>query len=192
MASQQPAQYFATELLLRAQDVKVLFLDVDGVLTDGGLYYTDCAPGDVRGAAETIKRFNTLDGYGIRLLLRAGVEPVVVTGRDSRSLRARLAALGVERAHFGVDNKRAVARQSLDEMGLDWSHAAAIGDDWPDLGMMRACTFCAAPANAHAEVKAVAHYVTARRGGDGAVRELADLLLMASGRYAFLLEAEGK
>jgi 3-deoxy-D-manno-octulosonate 8-phosphate phosphatase (KDO 8-P phosphatase) len=192
MNSRQPVRCFATELLLRAHGVKMLFLDVDGVFTDGGLYYAECASGDARGADETIKRFNTLDGYGIRLLHLAGVLPVVVTGRDSLSLRARLAALGVQRAHFGVEHKRAVAQQTLEEMGLDWSRAAAMGDDWPDLGLMRACAFCAAPSNAHVEVKAVAHYVTVQRGGDGAVRELADLLLMASGHYAGLLEARGE
>jgi 3-deoxy-D-manno-octulosonate 8-phosphate phosphatase (KDO 8-P phosphatase) len=192
MTSRQPTQRFATEVLLLAQGMKTLFLDVDGVLTDGGLYYAECAPGDARGADETIKRFNTLDGYGIRLLKLAGVAPVVVTGRDSRSLRARLAALGVERAHFGVEHKHAVAQKALDEMGLDWSCAAAMGDDWPDLGLMRACAFCAAPSNAHVEVKAAAHFVTAHRGGDGAVRELADLLLIAGGHYAGLLEAQGE
>lgn len=187
-----PAQRFAPELLLRAQGLKTLFLDVDGVLTDGGLYYAECAADDARDAAETIKRFDTLDGYGIVLLKRAGITPVVVTGRDARPLRVRLAALGVEHAHFGVEHKRAVAQQALQAMGLNWSQAAAMGDDWPDLGMMRASAFCAAPANAHAEVKAAAHYVTERRGGAGAVRELVDLLLTASGRYAGLLEAEGR
>ncbi len=191
MAQPLPALRFATEVLLRAQGVKVLFLDVDGVLTDGALYYAECVPADAKGAAETLKRFNTLDGYGIRLLQLAGVAPVVVSGRDSYALRARLADLGVERAYCGVEHKRTVAQQSLDEMGLDWSHAAAMGDDWPDLGVMRACAFSAAPANAHAEVKAAAHYVTAQCGGHGAVRELADLLLMASGRYAGLLAAQG-
>ena len=177
---------FAPTLLLRAQGIKVLFLDVDGVLTDGGIYFQECA--EPRGAAETIKRFNTLDGHGLKLLQRASITPVVITGRDSRALRVRLEALGVTRAHFGVEHKSSVATRVLGELGLGWAEAAAMGDDWPDLGMLRACTLACAPSNAHLEVKACAHHVTAVRGGDGAVREVVDLLLMASGLYTTLLE----
>ena len=188
----RPAQHFAPELLLRAQGIRVLFLDVDGVFTDGGIYYAECPPGDDRGASETIKRFNTLDGYGIGLLHQAGIVPVVISGRDSRPLRARLRALGVEQAHLGVGEKRVVADKALASLGLDWAQAAAMGDDWPDLGLMRASEFCAAPINAHAEVRARAHYVTAKRGGDGALREVIDVLLAASGRYAAILAAESR
>lgn len=192
MTELRPAQLFAPELLLRAQGIRVLFLDVDGVLTDGGIYYAECPAGDARGADETIKRFNTLDGYGIRLLHLAGIVPVVVSGRDARPLRERLRSLGVVRAYLGVKEKRGVADKALAELGLDWPQAAAMGDDWPDLGLMRACGFCAAPPNAHAEVKALAHYVTVRRGGDGALREVADILLAAGGRYAAILQAESQ
>ena len=190
------ALVFAPELLLQAQGrglgLKAAIFDVDGVLTDGGIYYAECPPGDDRGASETIKRFNTLDGYGIRLLHLAGIVPVVISGRDSRPLRERLRALGVEQAHFGVSEKRAVAAKALASLGQDWPQAAAMGDDWPDLGLMQACAFCAAPLNAHAEVKALAHHVTAKRGGDGALREVADILLTASGRYAAILEAQSQ
>lgn len=192
MSTLRPAQHFAPEILLRAQGIRVLFLDVDGVLTDGGIYYAECPPGDNRGASETIKRFNTLDGYGIRLLHLAGIVPVVISGRDSRPLRERLRALGVEQAYLGISEKRAVADKALASLGLDWPQAAAMGDDWPDLGLMRASAFCAAPINAHAEVKALAHYVTAKRGGDGALREVTDILLAASGRYAAVLDTESQ
>jgi len=176
-----PALNFPPELLLQAQAVRVVFFDVDGVLTDGGLYFSE--------AGETLKRFNTLDGHGLKLLQRVGMTPAVITGRDSPALRVRLAALGIEHAYFGTEDKRPAAEATLKALGLDWSQAAAMGDDWPDLPVMTRCAFACAPANAQAEVLAAAHHVTQRRGGEGAVRELCDLLLVASGRYAQLLQA---
>ena len=175
-----PTLNFPPELLLKAQGIRVVFFDVDGVLTDGGLFFTE--------AGETIKRFNTLDGQGLKLLQRAGITPAVITGRDSRPLRVRLAALGIEHVHYGTEDKRPAAEQTLKTLGLDWAQAAAMGDDWPDLPVMRRCALACAPHNAHQEAKAVSHYVTHARGGDGAVRELCDLLLVASGKYATLLE----
>ncbi len=176
----KPALQFDTALLLRAQGVRVAFFDVDGVLTDGGLLFSD--------AGESLKRFNTLDGHGLKLLQLGGITPVVITGRDSNPLRVRLQALGIVHAHFGTEDKRPAAEQTLQALGLDWSQAAAMGDDWPDLPVMRRCALACAPMNAHAEVSAMAHYVTKARGGDGAAREFCDLLLVASGRYADLLE----
>ena len=177
----QPVLNFDPELLLRAQPVRVAFFDVDGVLTDGGLLFSE--------SGETLKRFHTLDGHGIKLLQKAGITPAVITGRDSAPLRVRLKALGVEHAVFGTEDKRPAAEQVLATLGLNWSQAAAMGDDWPDLPMMRRCAFACAPANAQAEVLASVHHVTQARGGDGAAREFCDLLLMASGRYAALLES---
>jgi 3-deoxy-D-manno-octulosonate 8-phosphate phosphatase (KDO 8-P phosphatase) len=171
---------FPPELLLKAQGIRVVFFDVDGVLTDGGLLFTE--------AGETIKRFCTLDGHGLKLLQRAGITPAVITGRDSNPLRLRLAALGIEHVHYGTEDKRPAAELTLAALGLDWRQAAAMGDDWPDLAVMRRCALACAPHNAHIEVKAISHYVTKASGGDGAVRELCDLLLVASGQYASLLE----
>ena len=176
-----PALNFAPELLLRAQGIRVVFFDVDGVLTDGGLHYTE--------AGETIKRFNTLDGQGLKLLQRAGLVVAVITGRDSQPLRTRLQALGVTQVAYGTEDKRPAAEHMLQSLGLDWQQAAAMGDDWPDLAVMQRCAFACAPLNAHAEAKAIAHHVTTARGGDGAVREFCDLLLIASGQYANLLQA---
>lgn len=176
----KPALNFPAEVLLKAQGIRVAFFDVDGVLTDGGL--------DISEAGETLKRFNTLDGHGLKLLQRGGITPVVITGRDSQALRVRLQALGIVHAHFGTEDKRPAAEQSLQALGLDWTQAAVIGDDWPDLAVMQRCAFACAPLNAHAEAKTVAHYVTHARGGDGAAREFCDLLLVASGCYAALLE----
>lgn len=178
--SPKPALAFAPELLLRAQSVRVAFFDVDGVLTDGGLYFGE--------SGETFKRFHTLDGHGIKLLQRAGITPAVITGRDSPALRARLKALGVTHVHYGTEDKRPAAEQTLEALGLNWGQAAAIGDDWPDLPVLRRCAFACAPANAQAEVRARAHHVTSAAGGAGAGREFCDLLLVASGRYAQLLE----
>jgi 3-deoxy-D-manno-octulosonate 8-phosphate phosphatase (KDO 8-P phosphatase) len=172
---------FAPDVLLRAQGVKVVFFDIDGVWTDGGLFFSE--------SGETLKRFNTLDGLGIKLLQKAGIVPAVITGRDSAPLRRRLQNLGVEHAHFGTEDKRPAAEATLKALGLDWTQAAAMGDDWPDLAVMSRVAFACAPPNAHTEVRARAHYLTRASGGDGAVRELCDLLTVASGRYAALLGA---
>lgn len=190
-----PVLNFSPDLLLRAQGVKVAFFDVDGVLTDGGLYFSEYPDGHeraviqsgIRSAGEIIKRFNTLDGHGLKLLQKAGITPAVITGRDSAVLRARLQALGIVHAHFGTEDKRPAAELVLQALGLDWSAAAAMGDDWPDLPMMASASLSCAPANAHPEVKARASHVTQACGGHGAVREWCDLLLIASGRYASLL-----
>jgi len=180
MSQIQPALTFPPELLLRAQGIRVAFFDVDGVLTDGGLYISE--------AGETLKRFNTLDGHGLKLLQRAGITPAVITGRDSPALRVRLKALGVSHAHYGTEDKRPAAEQILKTLDLDWTQAAVIGDDWPDLPVMQRCAFACAPANAHAQARALSHHVTSAHGGNGAAREFCDLLLVASGRYMDLLQ----
>ncbi len=176
----QSAIAFDSSLLLKAQGIKIVFFDVDGVLTDGGLLFSE--------SGETLKRFNTLDGHGLKLLQKAGITPAVITGRDSKPLRKRLDALGIVHAHFGTEDKRPAAQQTLKVLGLEWSQAAAMGDDWPDLPLLRSAAFACAPANAHVEVRAAAHHVTQVSGGHGAVRELCDLLLVASGRYVGLLD----
>jgi len=189
-----PALRFTPEQLLAAQDVRVAFFDIDGVLTDGGLYFSEheeraSSTGQLYVASETIKRFNTLDGHGLKLLQQAGITPVVITGRDSLVLRARLDALGITHAHFGTEDKLPRAEETLKKLGLSWPEAAAMGDDWPDLPVMRRAAASCAPAGAHAEVRAAAHHVTAAAAGHGAVREWCDLLLSATGHYARLLEA---
>ena len=181
MRSILPSLDFAPELLLKAQGVRVAFFDVDGVLTDGGLYLSE--------HGETLKRFNTLDGYGLKLLQKAGITPAVITGRDSPVLRARLQALGIVHAHFGTEDKRPAAETTLQTLGLNWHQVAAMGDDWPDLPVMRRAAFSCAPINAHVEVKTLADHTTQAAGGHGAAREFCDLLLVASGRYADLLQA---
>jgi 3-deoxy-D-manno-octulosonate 8-phosphate phosphatase (KDO 8-P phosphatase) len=176
-----PALHFPPELLLAAQGVRVAFFDVDGVLTDGGVLLS--------AEGESLKRFHILDGLGLKLLQRAGITPAVITGRDSAPLRARLAALGVTHVHYGTETKLPAAEATLAALGCDWAQAAAIGDDWPDLPVLTRSAFSAAPPHAHAEVRARVRHVTQAPGGQGAAREFCDVLLVASGRYAGLLES---
>ena len=175
---------FPPELLLRAQGpgmgLKAAIFDVDGVLTDGRIYIGE--------HGETVKAFSTLDGHGLKLLRQGGIEPLIVTGRDSPAVRRRVADLGLQHAAYGAQDKLAVTLQLLSDLGLEWAEVAAIGDDWPDLPLLRRAAFACAPANAHVEVKAIVHHVTAATGGHGAARELCDLLLMAAGRYDRLLQ----
>ena len=178
-----PALNYPPELLLQAQGIRVVFFDVDGVLTDGGLYFSE--------SGETLKRFHSLDGQGLKLLQQVGITPVVITGRDTPALRLRLKALGITHARFGTEDKRPAAEAFLQTLGLNWSQAAAMGDDWPDLPVMQRVAFACSPANGHAQAKAVAHHITAERGGEGAARALCDLLLVASGHYAKLLAQVG-
>jgi 3-deoxy-D-manno-octulosonate 8-phosphate phosphatase (KDO 8-P phosphatase) len=179
----EPALRFAPDLLLRAQGpglgMKAAIFDVDGVLTDGRIYIGE--------HGETVKAFSTLDGQGLKLLRQGGIEPLVITGRDSAAVRRRVADLGLQHAAYGAHDKLVVAEALLAEMGLSWPEVAAMGDDWPDLPLLNRAGFACAPANAHAEAKALAHHVTALEGGHGAAREFCDLLLMACGRYASLL-----
>jgi 3-deoxy-D-manno-octulosonate 8-phosphate phosphatase (KDO 8-P phosphatase) len=181
-----PVLRFPPEVLLRAQGsglgLKAAIFDVDGVLTDGGLFIGE--------HGEVFKAFNTLDGHGLKLLAAGGIQPLVVTGRDSAAVRRRVADLGLQHAVYGAHDKGAAADALLAQLGLAWSEVAAIGDDWPDLPLLTRAAFACAPSNAHAEVRAVAHHVTAASGGHGAAREFCDLLLMAAGRYATLLQQQ--
>ncbi|MFM2120074.1 MAG: hypothetical protein RL722_1542, partial [Pseudomonadota bacterium] len=166
-------------LLLQAQPVRVAIFDVDGCLTDGRIY--------IGAEGETVKAFSTLDGHGLKLLARGGVQPVVITGRDSPAVRRRCADLGIHEALFGVHDKLAAAQGLLGRLGLDWGALAVIGDDWPDLPLLSRAAFACAPPGAHPEVLAAVHHVTRQPAGQGAAREFCDLLLMACGAYARLL-----
>ena len=178
-----PHLNFPPQLLLQAQGpafgMKAAIFDVDGVLTDGRIYIGE--------HGETVKAFATLDGHGIKLLARSGITPIVITGRDSAAVRRRVADLGIQHAVYGAGDKLAAAQALLQELGLDWPEVAAIGDDWPDLPLLTRAGFACAPAQAHIEVRAVAHHVTSQPGGHGAAREFCDLLLVAAGRYVGLL-----
>ena len=174
------AIHHAPELLMRAQGVRAVIFDVDGVLTDGGLYFGE--------SGELFKRFHVQDGLGLKQIQREDIMPIVITGRDSKALRTRLKALGITQARYGVDDKLAEAKALLPKLGLTWADVAIMGDDWPDLPLMLRASLAVAPANAHAQVLAQAHFVTQREGGQGAARELCDLLLVARGAYVRQLD----
>ena len=180
-----PALTFPPALLLQAQGrglgLKAAIFDVDGVLTDGRLFIGE--------HGEAFKAFSALDGHGLKLLAEGGITPLIVTGRDSPAVRRRVADLGLAHAVYGVRDKLAAANTLLHALQLDWPDLAVMGDDWPDLPLMSRAAFACAPPNAHAEVLAIAHHITQAGGGAGAARECCDLLLMAAGRYAALLQA---
>jgi 3-deoxy-D-manno-octulosonate 8-phosphate phosphatase (KDO 8-P phosphatase) len=175
----QPGLTFSPELLLKAQDVRLAIFDVDGVLTDGSLHFSE--------AGEVLKSFSVLDGQGFKLLQRAGIEIAVITGRDSQALRTRLLALKVHHAVYGTEDKLPAAQKLLAQLCLAWPQVAVMGDDWPDLPLLTRAALACVPANAHAENKRVAHHVSTLRGGQGAAREMCDLILVAQGRYAQFL-----
>jgi 3-deoxy-D-manno-octulosonate 8-phosphate phosphatase (KDO 8-P phosphatase) len=179
-SSIQPKLRHAPELLLKAQGIRWAIFDVDGVLTDGRIYISE------RG--EEFKAFSTLDGQGLKLLAHADITPVFITGRDSPSVRRRVADLGIDHAVYGASDKRVAAEQVMSTLGLAWDTLAVMGDDWPDLPLMTRAAFACAPANAHIEVRATADFVTAASGGFGAAREFCDLLLMAAGHYTRALQ----
>jgi 3-deoxy-D-manno-octulosonate 8-phosphate phosphatase (KDO 8-P phosphatase) len=163
----------------RAARVKLMIFDVDGVLTDGGLYFT--------GDGDTMKAFNSLDGHGLKLLEDAGIATALVTGRDSRIVAVRAKEIHATHLYQGVKDKRVAFRHLLDATGLRADDCGFMGDDWIDLGVMLQVAFAAAPANAHPEVIQRAHWVSEARGGRGAVREVVDTILRAQHRYDALL-----
>jgi len=181
-----PALNFPPELLLRAQGrgpaMRAAIFDVDGVLTDGRLFFSE--------QGEVLKGFNVLDGHGLKSLVEVGILPLVITGRDSPAVRRRVGDLGLPHAIYGASDKLAAAEGLLTQLGMDWADVAVIGDDWPDLPLFARAALAVAPPNAHAEVLARAHHVTRLGGGRGAAREFCDLLLVASGRYADLLQGK--
>ena len=168
-AARLPQALHATAALLR-----LLIIDVDGVLTDGTLHY------DANG--EALKRFHVHDGLGLKLLQLHGIAVAAISGRRSAMVERRLHELGIDEILQGNEHKLAIAEGVLQRRGLSWSACAVIGDDLPDLPILRRAGLSVAPANANPEVKRQVHWTTARAGGGGALRELADALLDARGQ----------
>ncbi|MBT9519888.1 MAG: HAD-IIIA family hydrolase [Dechloromonas sp.] len=158
----------------RAANIKLVAFDIDGVMTDGGLHYTD--------DGHELKTFNVQDGLGVVLLRRAGIKVAIITGRTSNVVNCRAKDLGVEHVFHGVGDKGAVSGQLLEQLGLQWSELAFMGDDLIDLPAMTRCGLAIAPANARPVVKERAHMVTEASGGKGAVREAIELILAAQGK----------
>ena len=182
-AALRPAITFPPELLLAARGpgdgMAAAIFDVDGVLTDGRVY--------IGADGEAFKAFSTLDGQGLKLLAQGGIVPIVITGRDSPAVRRRMGDLGIVNAAYGIADKLAAADALLAQLGVPWHRVAAMGDDWPDLPLLDRAAFACVPPHAHVEARAIAAHVTTAAAGFGAARELCDLLLVASGRYAGLL-----
>jgi 3-deoxy-D-manno-octulosonate 8-phosphate phosphatase (KDO 8-P phosphatase) len=149
----------------------LLVLDVDGVLTDGRLHF------DSKG--QEGKVFHVRDGYGIRKLLEAGFTVAVISGRKSTAVKKRMAELGIEHVYLGVSDKLTVFNGLLQKLGITAAAAACVGDDTPDLECLQAAGLAIAVADAHHDLDAVADWHTHLGGGQGAVREVCDLLLAA-------------
>jgi 3-deoxy-D-manno-octulosonate 8-phosphate phosphatase (KDO 8-P phosphatase) len=158
----------------RAARIKLVAFDIDGVMTDGGLHYTD--------DGHELKTFNVQDGLGIVMLKRAGFAVAIITGRTSNVVACRARDLGVEHVFHGVGDKRAVSASLLEKLGLQWDELAFMGDDLIDLPAMSLCGLAIAPANARPIVKERAHAVTEASGGKGAVREAIEFILAAQGK----------
>ena len=169
----------------RAANIKLVAFDIDGVMTDGVLHYTD--------DGHELKTFNVQDGLGVVLLRRSGIKVAIITGRTSNVVSCRAKDLGVEHVFHGVGDKGAVSGQLLEQLGLQWSELAFMGDDLIDLPAMTRCGLAIAPANARQIVKERAHMVTEAGGGKGAVREAIEFILAAQGKldaaFAPYLEA---
>jgi len=154
-----------------AADIALVILDVDGVLTDGRLYF---GPG-----GEMLKCFHVRDGHGIRQAVTAGISFAVISGRKSRAVAARCRELGIETVIQGCDDKLSAFRTLIQRLKLAPAQCACVGDDAPDVPLMTAVGLAFAVADAHPVAIAAAHRVTALSGGRGAVREVCDLLLAA-------------
>jgi 3-deoxy-D-manno-octulosonate 8-phosphate phosphatase (KDO 8-P phosphatase) len=151
------------------QNIKLLLLDVDGVMTDGGIYYSN--------SGDEFKKFNIQDGYGIRKLHQAGIKVGIITGRTSKIVEKRAQDLGITEVHQNLDNKLEAYESIKKKYNLIDAHIAYIGDDEFDLAVLKSAGFSAAPADALPVVKKQVHYVCSRGGGHGAVREVIDLIL---------------
>lgn len=157
-----------------ARQVRLMAFDVDGVLTDGTLYYS--AQGD------ELKAFNTLDGHGLKMLANAGIVLAIITGRRSRAVEHRAENLGIGLLLQGIEDKRAAMERLLDEHAMSFADAGYMGDDVVDLPLLRACGFSASVPGAHAQVHGHVDYLTRAAPGKGAVREVCDLILLAQGK----------
>ncbi len=155
--------------------IKLLALDVDGVLTDGTI--------NIGGSGEVFKGFNAKDGLGISCALRSGIEVAIITGRFSEIIHRRAAELGIRHLYEGVRDKYAALEKLREELHLERQEVAYMGDDLNDLPAFKAAGVAFAPADAAAEVAAAAQVVTAACGGRGAVREAVERLLQASGSW---------
>lgn len=159
------------DLQTRLSKVKLLALDVDGTLTDGGLYYTD--------SGEELKKFNVKDGQGIKLVLQTGIDVAIVSASSSPSTQHRAKKLGISHVYIGMEDKLTVIQALCDQLGIDLMQVAYVGDDVNDLPVMQAIGCPMTVADAMPQNQECAFYITKRAGGDGAVREICDLIILS-------------
>ncbi|MDR3090375.1 MAG: HAD hydrolase family protein [Desulfobulbaceae bacterium] len=179
-ANRSAALPYSPQLLARAEKIRLLLLDVDGVLTDGRLWYG--------ASGEEAKSFHTQDGFGLRLLQQLGIDTGVITARQSPMVTRRAKELKMRFALQNSRDKLQAWQKILAETGLKPFQVAYMGDDWLDLPLLSRAGLAIAPANAAPEVAEIVHYQTPRPGGFGAARDACDLLVAASGRDAELLQ----
>lgn len=168
------------DLIDRARHIRLLVLDVDGVLTDGQLYF--------QADGQEIKAFTTQDGQGIKLLSQASIEVALITGRESPMVSRRAAALGIQHVFQGRDDKLVILQTLLQQLELSFDQVAYCGDDLPDLAPIRHAGLGISVPNAPAYIRQYADWVTERPGGQGAVREICDGLLELQGHWASILD----
>jgi 3-deoxy-D-manno-octulosonate 8-phosphate phosphatase (KDO 8-P phosphatase) len=176
-----PQSEIARDVALR---IKLVLLDVDGVLTDNGVYVGESED----GSYIELKRFNILDGLGIKMLKAAGLEVALVSGRNSSASTRRARELGIECRQADAGFKMEAVNELMRQHGVDWNEIAWVGDDLPDLPAMQRVGLPVAVANAVAEVRSVAVWVTTNHGGQGAVREFTETLLKARGQWTQLVD----
>ncbi|NLJ13185.1 KdsC family phosphatase [Denitrificimonas caeni] len=161
------------DLVQRARGVRLLVLDVDGVLTDGKLYFL--------ADGSEAKAFSTLDGQGIKMLMHSGIQVAIITGRTSTIVERRAANLGIEHVVQGREDKRVALDELLSTLQLSYQQVAYLGDDLPDLAPIRCVALGVAVANANSFVRQHAQAVTSLRGGEGAAREFCEFIMAAQG-----------
>lgn len=167
------------DILEKASHIRLLAMDIDGVLTNGEIIYTD--------DGREIKVFNVKDGHGIALAIHAGFQVALITGRTSPINQRRAEELKISYLFQGVKNKRPVLEGLLEKLGIGMSEVLYVGDDTPDIPVLEAVGLAMCPADAVDEVKRVCHYTTKAAGGRGAIREVTDLLLLARMRRESIL-----
>lgn len=163
----------------RASRIRLMAFDVDGVLSDGSLFYTD--------EGVEIKAYNSLDGLGLNLLRKAGIKLAIITGRNTPNVEVRMKHLGIDLVFLGSRNKLETMHELLARLGLKPEEAGFMGDDIIDLQVMAACGFSAAPADAHKLARQHARLISSKNGGRGAVREVCEFILDAQGKLDAVL-----
>jgi 3-deoxy-D-manno-octulosonate 8-phosphate phosphatase (KDO 8-P phosphatase) len=165
----------------KAENVRLMAFDIDGVMTDGRLFFSP--------NGDEMKTFFSRDGLGLKMLARSGVRLAIITGRDSPIVSRRAENLGIDLVFQGVEDKRATMAAMLASENLDFAQAGYMGDDVVDLAVMKACGFSATVPDCHDAVRQIAGYVTRAPAGAGAVREVCELLLKAQGNWEQALAA---